>query len=114
MVSEDIEFTGFGIDVSDAINLIRKGAFEGKDGLVVVEEEGDVGFVRGKTLDQFYLNRVQILRLVNQDVSRTYGRTLLCLELFQRKEKEVVVVKSQPLKPFIFLEELSCLFPFFN
>ena len=70
VVSEEIELAGFGIDVSDPVDLIRQGAFEGKDGLVVVEEEGDVGFFRGKTLDQLYLNRIQILGFINQDVGR--------------------------------------------
>ena len=73
MVSEEIELAGFRIDVADAADLVRKGALEGKDGLVVVEEEGDVGLLRGKMLDQPYLNRIEILRLVNQDVSRPYG-----------------------------------------
>jgi hypothetical protein len=52
VVSEKIELSGFRIDVSDPVNFIREGAFEGKDRLVVVEEEGDIGIFRTKTLDQ--------------------------------------------------------------
>jgi hypothetical protein len=94
VVSEKIEFACLRIDVSDSVDLIRKGAFEGKDSLVVVEEEGNVGLFRGKTFDQRYLNRIEILRLVNQDVSRRSCCILLCLELFESKKKEVIVVKS--------------------
>ena len=39
---------------------------------------------------------------------------LLCFELFERQEKEVVVVKSWTFQSFIFLEELSYLFSLFN
>ena len=94
MVSEEIEFACFGIDVSDPVDLVRQGAFEGKNGLVVIEEESNVGLFRGKTLDQLYLNRIEILRLVNQDVGRRYCCILLCLELFESEKKEVIVVKS--------------------
>ena len=61
---------------------------------LIVEKEGDVGLLRRKTLDQLYLNWIEILRLVNQDVSRAYGRTLLRLKLFESKKKEIIVVKS--------------------
>src|SRR6266542_2485851 len=114
VVSEEVELAGLGIDVSDPIDFIRKGALEGKDGLVVIEKEGDVGLLRGKVFDQPYLNRIEILRLVNQDVSRRSCCILLCLELFESKKKEVVVVKSQPLESLILPEKLSYLFPFLN
>src|SRR5207247_5448037 len=102
------------IDVSEQVDLISQGAFEGKNGLVIVEEEGDVRLLRRKTLDQPYLNRIEILRLVNQDVSRRSCCILLCLKLFESKKKEVIVIKSQPLESLIFSEKLCYLLAFFD
>ena len=70
MVFKKVEFAGLGIDVADPVYLIRQGTFEGKDGLIIVKKKGDIGFFSGKPLDELYLDRIEVLRLVDQDVRR--------------------------------------------
>ena len=114
MVSKKVEFASLGIDVSDPVDLVRQGAFEGKNGLVVVEKKRDVGLFPGEPLDELYLDRIEVLGLVDQDVRGRYCPVFMIPEFFESEKQKVVVVESQPLKSFIFLEELSYLFPFFN
>ena len=50
MVSGEIKLARMGIEVGEPLDFIEKGAFERKNRLVVVEEEGDVGFGPAKSL----------------------------------------------------------------
>src|SRR5262249_52206199 len=90
------------------------GTLKGKDRLIVVKKQGDIGSVPGKALDQLNLNRVEVLGFINQDVSWRYGQTLLRPKFFEREKKKVIVVESWPLKSLIFLEKLFYLFTFFD
>ena len=69
MVSGEIELSRIGIKVGEPLDFIEKGAFERKNRLVVIEEEGDVGIGPAKSLDKLYLNPIEILCLINQDVA---------------------------------------------
>ena len=71
----------------DPVDLIRKGAFKGKDGLVVVEKKGDVGLFRGKLLDELYLDRIEVLGLIDQDVRGRYCPVFCALSFLRAKSR---------------------------
>ena len=64
-----MKLSRMGIEVGEPLDFVEKGAFERKNRLDVVQEEGDVGIGPGKSLDKLYLNPIEILCLINQDMA---------------------------------------------